>query len=101
MREALFDWFCEARRFIKGRMFSSTLLSQARRLRLTYIAACLRQRATPDVPKAINHVWLRRWRREYGVSLRRPNKRYKVTRSVFLERVRILWCNVLRQRVLS
>ena len=101
LREALFDWFCEARKTIKGRMFSSTLISQARSLRLTYITECLRQRVIPDAPKAITHVWVRRWRREYGVSLRRPNKRYKVPRSVFMERVRILWCNTLRIRVLS
>ena len=46
----------------------------------------------------ITPLWVRLWRREYHVSLRTPNRRWKVSRNVCLERCRITWLNVYRVR---
>ena len=38
--------------------------------------------------------WFSEWRHEYGLSLRRPNRRYKVRKAVLAERLEIGWLNV-------
>ena len=43
---------------------------------------------------------MRRWRDDYGVSLRVPNARFKVSHGVFQERLRIAWLNVIGVREL-
>ena len=50
-----------------------------------------------EVPQITSH-WLRRWRKQYHVSLRRSNRRWKVSKSVCLERCRITWLNLYRAR---
>ena len=42
--------------------------------------------------------WFSHWRHEYGLSLRRPNRRYKVPKAVLAERLEIGWLNVFRAR---
>ena len=100
-REMLFQWFCSYRGTVKGRIFPETLSERAKVLRARYIAAHLEtDNATPariNVPKITSH-WLTAWRKEYHVSLRSPNKRWKVPRWIWKERVRIYWCNLLRLR---
>ena len=49
------------------------------------------------MPK-VTYKWLREFRKEHRISLRLPNKRWKVPRPVFLERIRITWLNVIRLR---
>ena len=43
-------------------------------------------------------MWLLRWRKEYQVSLRLPNRRWKVKRWILLEGLIITWLNVFRLR---
>ena len=45
-----------------------------------------------------DRMWSLRWRVEYQVSLRLPNRRWKVKRCVLLERLVITWLNVIRLR---
>ena len=42
--------------------------------------------------------WFAEWRHERGLSLRKPNRRYKVSRAVMAERCEIGWLNVARVR---
>ena len=42
--------------------------------------------------------WFSDWRHEYGLSSRRPNRRYKVKKAVIAERLEIGWINVFRVR---
>lgn len=51
----------------------------------------------PRVP-ALGSVWLWRWRKSYNVSLRKPNRRYKVSRQGLIVRLRIFWLNNIRVR---
>ena len=99
VRELLFKWFCWHRRRVKGRLPLSHLLTEATRLRDSYALECLRQRVEPRVP-VINYQWLKNWRREYNVSLRKPNTRWKVPRLVLKQRMKIMWSNVLRLQTL-
>ncbi len=59
----------------------------------------MRLGVTPVVPE-ITGPWLWRWRKQYGVSLRTPNRRWKVSRSVFDLRLRIMWATMIRVRPL-
>ena len=99
IRELLFEWFCSLRGAVKGRFPRKALLSQAEQLRDDYIAECLRAGMRAD-PPALGRAWLLRWRREYNVSLRFPNRRGKVSRPVLKDRLRIVWVIMIRVRTL-
>ena len=101
LREELFRWFCSVRNRIKGRLPMSVLLSKALAIRMLCIKAALEIGARPNVPRLVGSNWLQAWRAEYRVSLRRPNKRWKVPRSVLLERLAVMWRNLIRVRTLA
>ena len=95
LRESLFSWFCSIRGSVKGRIPLSALRFHAKYLRDQYIRMAAKMLRKADVPK-ITPKWLIEFRREYQISLRLPNKRWKVSRPVFLERIRISWLNEIR-----
>ena len=47
---------------------------------------------------ALRSRWFSQWRHEYGLSLRRPNRRYTVPKAVLAERLETGWLNVYRVR---
>ena len=59
--------------------------------------AAVKRQTTVKVPQ-ITSVWVAGWRRQYQVSLRTPNRRWKVSRRVCAERCIITWLNVFRVR---
>ena len=64
---------------------------------MLYVAAA----AVPGQPADAPHIayeWLWLFRKDYGISLRLPNKRWKVPRDVFEQRLRIMWLNVIGLR---
>ena len=44
--------------------------------------------------------WFHNWESEYGLSMRKPNRKYKVPKAVMAERLEVGWCNVARVRAL-
>ena len=48
----------------------------------------------------LNSRWVSRWCREYGLSLRAPNRKYKVAKWILEERLEIAWLNCARVRKL-
>ena len=68
------------------------VMVKAAQLVQDYVAECLRRGVQPDPPSLHSH-WLRGWRRQYRVSLRRPNRKCKVPRHVLEERLAIFWLN--------
>ncbi|MCP4245229.1 MAG: hypothetical protein GY772_32230, partial [bacterium] len=98
MRQDLFRWFCQLRGSVKGRIPLKLLRAQAERCRENYLAACLRSRVSRRAP-LITAAWLRSFREECRISLRLPNKRWKVSRRVLEERLRIMWANSMRVRL--
>ncbi|MCP4202782.1 MAG: hypothetical protein GY769_12720 [bacterium] len=63
------------------------------------VVACLRSGAESRPPK-LTDAWFRNWRHEYGVSLRKPNRKYKVAGWVLRERLGIGWNNIFAVRAL-
>ena len=100
LREELFRWFADIRTIVLGRLPLAVLMRQARilRAREAVRATSLGQPGC-RLPK-INSSWIRWWRIDYRVSLRVPNSRFKVSRAVFEERMKIMWTNLLRVRAL-
>jgi hypothetical protein len=100
VREELYEWFLLLKRSIKGRILPRFVMCKAQNLLEEYQAHCLRHNIRADAPD-INHAWLRDWRMEYGISFRKPNRKWTVPRAVLEERLQITWENVYRVRRLA
>ena len=73
LRELLFEWFCQIRGVLTSRLPVAALAAQARVLRERYMKRALDYSMKVNVPQ-INSVWLRDWRKQYGVCLRIGDK---------------------------
>ena len=100
VREELYDWFCVLKRSVRGRIPAAFLLQKASALVEEYLTICLQQGLQAKAP-VISHRWLREWRLAYGISLRKPNRKWKVARHILSERLRITWENVYRVRAMA
>ncbi len=98
IRESLFRWFVDIRKVCKGRFPPHLLKQQAEYLRREALIEAARHQVPVDIPE-IDSGWLRRWRKDFRVSMRQPTLCWKVPRRVFLERCRICWSNVYRARL--
>ena len=74
LREELFQWFLSMRGTCSARLPISALAAAARSLRTAFMAVAVRRETPTSVPQ-IAPQRLLRWRREYQVSLRLPNRR--------------------------
>ena len=71
--------------------------AKAKELMCRYLKAQL-EAGVKLVQVDLRSRWFSSWRHEYGLSLRKPNRRYKVSRAVLAERLQIGWLNVYRVR---
>ena len=101
LKRLLFEWFVGIRARIRGRLPPCLVRQKAMSLRLSFIKEALAQGIKPHVPKIVGTNWIYRWRKLYNISFRKPNKRWKVPRPVLLSRLRIMWLNLIRVRVLA
>ena len=115
LREALYSWFTSMRYSIdwkaavagKGgdprkclaRFTSGLLQGKARQLLQDYCGQSLLNGVRPR-GVGITSKWLARWCADYGLCLRKPNRKYKVPKAVMAERLEIGWLNVARVRAL-
>ena len=97
VEEALFAWFVDIRGSVVGRLPSAVVLARARQLLMEYVATQLSAGLVPRMPR-VNSCWIFRWAARYGVSFRKPNRRFKLSRRGLLVRLRILWLNNIRVR---
>ena len=93
LRQELFESFLAARGSAAARPTLSHLLDQARLLRQNMMERAIRNGCKVQF-LVVDHRWILRWRKEYQVSLRSPNRRWKVTPRVLLERLQITWLNI-------
>ena len=100
VRERLFEWFCSIKRSVKCRLPARVVLAQATILLEQYVHKAAALTTVGDAP-VLSLGWLREWRLEYGVSWRKPNRRCQVPKHVMKERLRVMWCNVIRVRRLA
>ena len=63
-----------------------------------YAGECIKAGGPADIPQTITANMISSWEDEYNLSLRKPNRRYKVPRRILAERLEIWWTNLLRIR---
>ena len=117
VREALFDWFVSMRYAIDwkkrdsmlrkcgrhklvGRFPRALFVQRAKMLTQQYIEESLLLGKPVEVPDVNRSDWNARFEADYGLSLRRPNRRYKIPKSLAGQRCEIGWLNVARVRAL-
>ena len=116
VREGLFEWFVSMRYSIDWRKYNSSLKSvgrykaigrfpvavlrdKAKQLLQEYLRVSLMQ-GHKRIGMAIDWKWLKRWEIEYGLSMRAPNRKFKVSKQILEERLTIWWLNLARVRAL-
>jgi hypothetical protein len=121
VRDALFAWYSSIRYSIdwsqvRARLqtpglsssgmgkslarFTRQLVRQkAQQLLNDYCKICLLNQVRVSAPQ-LSSNWFSSWETEYGLSMRQPNRKYKVPKWVMGERLEIAWKNIARIRAL-
>ena len=97
VRELLFAWLCDVKRSVAGRIPPKFVLEKAKMLMEDWVLAHVQAGSRAEA-SAIDHKWISRWKLSYGVSFRKPNRKWSVPRPVLMDRLCIMWGNVFRVR---
>ena len=82
VREALFSWFVDVRESLKGRLPRRLFKLKTNAL-YEECVIIMRDNPTPESEKLkFGNQWIKMWQKEYGVSLRKPNKRYSIKKDL-------------------
>ena len=100
IREALWDFFVDIRRSVASTVSPKLLLLKAREIAET-VLRCQRLSGHYSPLPVIDRNWLHRWKRDKGVVWRRPNCRYKCSRSKLMARLRAMYINNFKIRRLA
>ena len=116
VRESLFDWFISMRYAIDWKTYNAALRSCGRYKAMgrfpaalvkkqakIFLSQYMKERLLAGLASqamVIDNRWLKRWMHEYGLSLRAPNRKFKVPKNLLAERLRIWWLNLARVRAL-
>ena len=97
VRESMYQWFIDVRGALKGRLPMKLFKAQCK---IFYEEWLLQQKDEEKKNKKIQFSknWIRWWMKEYGVSLRKPNKRFKIKQDDRVERIKEYIMNVWRIR---
>ena len=117
VRESLFEWFVAMRYSINWRKYNAALRSSGQHKAMgRFPKALLINKAKEFLQEYLRVVmiagkkcsainldwkWFKRWSMEYGLSLRAPNRKYKVAKWILEERFVIWWLNLARIRALA
>ena len=95
VRQALFMWFIDVRESLKGRLPRRLFKLKANQMYEDW----LRENPTPVYERLkFGNNWIKQWEAEYGISLRKPNKRYSVKKGDLVIRLQDYLKNVWRIR---
>ncbi len=97
VKHLLYQRFLSIRKSVKSRIPVKLVLTKARALMEDWTAEHLKL-GLPAVAGAVGYMWLSRWKRDFRVSLRQPNRKWGVPRHILEERLEITWLNVARVR---
>ena len=101
VRQQLFEWFSIMRHSIDLKVMTrfppAVVALKAKQLVQDYVAACLQAGQVPDPPQ-VTSKWIKSWQMEYRLSVRRPNRKFKVPKKVLEQRLCVFWLNLLRVR---
>ena len=70
-----------------------------KQLMIYYCSQCLVRGKTATTFQPTSR-WFSGWQREYGLSMRKPNRKYKVPKALMAARLEVGWLNVARVRAL-
>lgn len=90
----LLQWYVDEIECLRSRADSALLLAQARLIRDRLLAQGHDRRHVPIV----NSDFLRRWRKEYNISIRATTVRFKISMDAAVARIRIMMSNIFRLR---
>jgi len=103
LREMLAMWYSIVRHSVDVKIMcrfpKKLLLVKALMLQQDYYASCLTNKVNPERVR-VDAKWLRRWLAEYRLTSRRPNRKFKVSRVVLSERLKIFWIVTAKLRML-
>ena len=99
LRQRLYDWFIDVRSCY-AKISPGTVKRQALTLANAILKECRKNGEFVSIPR-ITYPWVRGWRREYQISLRKPNAKYKVSRATLLARLTVMWRTNVRLRWLA
>ena len=77
IRSALYSWFVNVRKALKGLLPKRLFKLKAKEL---YAEWLIHNPAEPENQLRFGSQWIKEWEDEYGVSLRKPNKRFSIKR---------------------
>ena len=116
IRKRLYEWFLSIRysidwhalngrarscghRKAMGRFPRSMLKAKVTQFQIEYAEESLLRgvQATLFEPRS---RWFREWEREYGLSMRQPNRKYKCSKALLARRLEAFWITVFRIRAL-
>ena len=100
LRDALWEWFVSVRGAVAARIPSKVVLLKAKQVANEIVKHMQTSGYFIDLPK-LDKNWLYRWKKEFRVSLRKPNTKYKCSRSVLRARLRAMWLTNVRIRALA
>eukprot|EP00794_Sanderia_malayensis_P013649 gene13649-15078_t len=93
VREAMYEWFIDIRGSLKGRLPKDMFKAQCQVFYDQWLA-----QQDEDVPEGkkivFSNNWIKWWMKEYGVSLRKPNKRFQIKQEDIIERIKEYILNV-------
>ena len=95
VRTALFSWFVDVRECLKVRLPKKMFRLKAAQIYEDWLL----QNPTPEAEKLkFSNQWTKEWENEYGISLRKPNKRFSVKQADRVERINDCRKNVWKVR---
>ena len=100
LRDALWDWFVSVRSAVAARIPAKVVLLKAKQIATEMVKHMRTAGCFIDLPVLDKH-WLYRWKRDFRVSLRKPNTKYKCSRAVLRDRLRAMWLTNVRVRALA
>ena len=89
LRQELYDWFVNMRS-IFAKIPPGTIKKQAQIIAKKVWRLSREQNIWPELPR-ITYKWVRGWRREWNVSLRKPNAKFKLSKEKLYLRLGHVW----------
>ena len=87
VRQALYDWFINIRGALHARLPLSLFKAQANQFFEEWFAQQSEEVKAEQTTLVFSNRWLKGWMREFGVSLKTPNKRFQIKQADRVERI--------------
>ena len=114
IRQALYEWWAGIRYAIDWQQMVASRRSRGKKNLARFPRSALRLKVqqllqdlayvcllngSPLQTVKTDSWWFKRWEGDYGLSMRKANRKYQVPRSVLKERLEVFWVNLFRVRL--